>query len=317
MLWYFLSVFVFRRCYWRGAVTFSDGSTGSMAFTSCGRNTGSHAAFLSKLDDGDANDGSSLRGTDSNPVDPRTFETPFHFIRGVIHDHSTGQRFAVEPRHFEKFRAANAAGKNADTGFGPGETSVVGDLRLGQHVTYREQDFRSATGNKGFCKGGHDHKHGRSRASEDTDGHDHTHAHEPGKLFGAPPSQAERPSPNFDVNSGGRRNLASLGTRYVELHVANDYLRTDEHGIDAIGDDTLTLINQVAMYYGSDGVDAGLNYDIRLVLVAQSVFVDEDPWTGQGTVGYDAQGEVDVDDLLNEYSTWVRTPHRKCLDQSC
>ena len=99
--------------------------------------------------------------------------------------------------------------------------------------------------------------------------------------------------------------MASQGTRYVELHIVNDYARTTDIGIDFVADDALTIVNTVEAFFSTDGVAAGLDYDIRLAVVGQDAFVDEDPWTGRGTVG-ESNGEVDYTDLIDEFTDWVR-----------
>ena len=33
--------------------------------------------------------------------------------------------------------------------------------------------------------------------------------------------------------------------RYVELQISNDYARVSDVGVDAVGDDTLSIVNQV------------------------------------------------------------------------
>jgi len=314
-----LLLLLLPRCYWRGMVQFSDGSTGSMAFSTCSRHSIPHLEYL----DGERT--------------ALATESPLHYILGTIHDHSTGEHFGVEPRDFKGYRSwMDEQSSDADRGFADRHPTQLAD-----HVTYRMDDLREAAGITSSCGGNlhvydhvhdrghdhdHDHVHGRGLKHDDHAavdkpgvGHDldRAHAHHHDRDGDVRTISHDAPSDEQAMGDDlQRRVLSSLGTRYVELQVSNDFLRTAEHGVGNVGDDTLAVINQVALFYGSDGVSAGLDYDIQVVLVGQNVFVDEDPWTGRGTVTY-SSGEVDIDELLTEFSSWVGINVLHCGTACC
>ena len=82
--------------------------------------------------------------------------------------------------------------------------------------------------------------------------------------------------------------------RYVEFEVSNDALRVAALGLASVADDTIAIVNQVGLYYGTSAVSVGFGHQIEVVLVGQNIFDGQDPWTGLGTVPYTSGGEIMV-----------------------
>eukprot|EP00164_Ancoracysta_twista_P007473 GFYU01010611.1.p1 GENE.GFYU01010611.1~~GFYU01010611.1.p1 ORF type:complete len:1138 (+),score=425.76 GFYU01010611.1:162-3575(+) len=96
----------------------------------------------------------------------------------------------------------------------------------------------------------------------------------------------------------GRR--LNSGTKHVELLIVNDKSRLDHHGGDseAMSDSTIAIVNHVKAYYEA----ADFDYAINVVLVAQIVFADGDPYTPEKFATN--QEEVDVDSLIHLFHEW-------------
>jgi hypothetical protein len=137
-----------RRCYWNGPVTFSDGTDGHMAFTSCHRGSSSHAEYL--VETGQANHAE---------LDERASDTPFHYVSGVILDYATGQTLAVEPTDFENYKVGSERRRSLRKAAPPKladdiheeEDEDEGDLSLGDHYTYDSTAAVKASGRDTEC----------------------------------------------------------------------------------------------------------------------------------------------------------------------
>ena len=117
-----------------------------MAFSTCGRGSHPHSVFME-------------HSFGSIPADARAYRTPFHYVRGVIHEHGTGERYAVEPRHFDAYRrfGGNArvnvehVEEASSTQQEEGDKEAAARMQLGDHVTYRVHDFATASGFELTC----------------------------------------------------------------------------------------------------------------------------------------------------------------------
>ena len=241
-----------RRCYWRGTVAFSDGATGSMAFSSCGRSSRPHSAFLAEHD-----------GHLGDTVDQLALSTPLHYVHGMIRDHTNGEQYAVEPREWLAYRQSNhqPATKTEPRNLASAVSETMSPHQhtvfLGDHYAYRVQDYADATQRKGCGNDEHHHEHDRHRHHEASEQHEHRRP----QRTEPPLSQALRQAGAAPWDATIQRRRLTGSKMYMELQVANDKARCDAVGSQDVGDDTLAIVNQVALYYGQAGMDDGLDYD--------------------------------------------------------
>ena len=246
-----------RRCYWRGTVSFSDGATGSMAFSSCGRTSRPHSMFLA------AHDGHSAADT----VDQLALGTPLHYVHGLIRDHTNGEQYAVEPREWLAYRQSNhrPAAKTMPRKLASAGPETTGEqqhtVSLGDHYAYRVQDYADATQRKGCGNDAHHHEHNRHRHRHGASEQPAQHEHRRPQRTEPPLAQALRQAGAESTDAFVQRRRLAGSKMYMELQVANDKARCDALGSQDVGDDTLAIVNQVALYYGQAGMDDGLDYD--------------------------------------------------------
>ena len=246
------------RCYWRGNVTFSDGATGRMGFSSCERTSRPHQMFLDEVDGGDA--------VASNT---ETYATPLHFVHGVIHDHSSGAEYVIEPRLFQEYRRSNV-GREDDTRRRLDEASGVTYpyvTVLSSHYSYESSDLEAATGTDHNC-GVHGH------GQDEDEGHDHDHDHdhdadsheEPRRRHLSWDGEAEVAAKMSEALRGaradeeaGRPRRLSTADLFVRIQVSNDFQRCTDLGA-SVSSDTLTLFNIMGLLY-ERGVTDGFSAD--------------------------------------------------------
>lgn len=77
-------------CFWKGKASFSDGTVGSVALSTCGRNTIPHAIYLQDY----------FASMDSANY--------IHYVSGLIVKHESDVKYVIEPREFIHFRKATA-----------------------------------------------------------------------------------------------------------------------------------------------------------------------------------------------------------------
>ena len=246
-----LPVVFLLRCYWRGKVTFSDGASGTMAFSSCERTSRPHAQYLAELD-GSAD-------PSSNP----THSTPLHYIHGLIRDFSSGAEIIIEPREFQNFRQRNMELHGHHRSLDELDVSVVYPFfsELADHYAYNAKDLAVANNASSHrCGVGSDHEHSIDDHHDEHGHHEHgdNEAHGTRRLFDSSAEawkQKIRSLASVDIQVQRRQLQAK---RYLELQISNDNLRTTALGANT-GDDSLAIANQMALYYGDAAEAAGFN----------------------------------------------------------
>ena len=242
-----------QRCYWNGAVEFSDGTTGSMTLTTCSRTSIPHAEYL------------TAQGYPSQPANSHLQKSPLHFIHGIIHDHNSGRVFGVEPRDWVGFRDSdgNAASRRrflrSSSSASGGDSESLDEVGLGDHYVYDLDEYAAiSTGGTG-----HDCSNSDTHFPE------------------LPEEVAEqiRMRRQLAKEEGGSsrhwRNLSPeerrrLATKKdVEVQVVNDASRNAAFISASVTDNSLAIMNNVANFYGTRGVTSGLNDD-RKFMVAKS-----------------------------------------------
>jgi hypothetical protein len=173
-------------------------------------------------------------------------------------------------------------------------------LMLSDHYIFEHEDFTTANSDSGDNGGGgcgnaldghepavdddaeNEHGHGRRLGDANTDAWHAT------IRANAAKAAAAAATPTAEGGGGGdespRRSLQAV-EKYLGLQVSNDYLRCQALGVEATADSTLAIVNQVALFYGQAGVDAGFLYDFSVYVVGQNFFEGGDPWQGRGLVG--------------------------------
>jgi hypothetical protein len=325
-----------RRCYWRGDVTFSDGATGSMAFSSCGRTSRPHAEYLASTTTTTTTTSSTTAKKVSGDGSDKPANSPMHYIRGLIRDHHSGKEYAVEPRDWAGFAASNQAATSSATAArrvlrDHEEASLLVTsskvapvaVALEEHFTYEVSDYLDAAHDDapsvpagcGNDMGNH------AETSSSTAGHQHQHQdqdqdHEHSRrrlsdanteawaqyVRDAALSARAGDERRELVAASGEGSTAAAHEKFLGLQLSNDYTRCQDLGVEGAGDETLSLINQVALFYGQAGVQAGFNYDIRVYLAGQNFFSDGNPYDKYVVVNSD--GSVDIDDLIVEFRDW-------------
>ncbi len=226
---------------------------------------------------------------------------------------------------------AGASSSDAFTSAGNTVRDVdVSDVALGSlHVVYRMDrdsllspsnllgDMSLAQGSCGVDVANNDIVHNHHHD-------DHDHSHDDGNVHSTSSSSSSSSSlphsHQFNVAqtlstlTGQRHSpstlpkvslLAPPANLYVKLYLASDNRRCNARGQAGAESDATAMANNVAALYTAA---TGFNSNVYVILVAQTLFTFEDPWTVTlgGCEGCSST-EVSVSDLLSKWHNWRST----------
>eukprot|EP00750_Incisomonas_marina_P015816 INCI18673.1.p1 GENE.INCI18673.1~~INCI18673.1.p1 ORF type:complete len:1402 (-),score=184.55 INCI18673.1:3317-7522(-) len=324
-----------RGCYWHGTAEFSDGGSGAVAFTTCGRSGSWSGAALNGV-------GRALHGKRQSTEHERQSaehggrasgdRVELRFLRGLIVDRHRGVQYGIEPVDHEAAHSPvlqeHVRRVNFDDGLDMGKSvaspfsevpqrflsssssKITEPQHFGDHYVYPIHDLAEQMGIDRHCA--------------TTDAHDHRPAHPPQEHVNLSASYAANleteelhtqsdavgESPSGQLRGAGaasRRNLAVQPELWVELYIINDALRYAALG-DSTTDDALEIANNCGALYGDAGVDDGLAARINIAVVAMLTITEgTDPWDADfnnGCTNCQHVDEADVGKLLEAVDTW-------------